>query len=288
MSKPLPFPGRVAEALRRSTVQVKTEANESGGLGSGVMLSGDSILTNAHVARGSGITIECWDGTPATAIAIRSDSRRDLCLLQCSTNLSGVPVTFADSDRLQSGTPVFAVGNPLGFIGAVSRGVIKSVGPVAYRSPLLRQSWVCAWLRLAPGNSGGPLADFSGNVIGINTMVISGGLALAVPSASVQSFLKSPGLILGVTIRPVRLPSRETALMILELARDGAAEAASLLPGDLLVSANARKLHSPDDLQRSMDEAPSGRLHLTFRRGNHPNARQVTVQLQPMRLHKAA
>ena len=288
MSKTAPFPGRVAESLRRSTVQVKSDSPEAGGLGSGVVLPDNQVLSNAHVADGKNITIECWDGNAVQASVLRSDPRRDLCLLRCLTRLTGATVTFGDSNALQPGTPVLAVGNPLGFIGAVSTGVVHSVGPIASRSQLLRQPWIRARLRLAPGSSGGPLADLAGNVIGINTMMISGGLALAVPSRIVHSFLKRTDLTLGVTIRQVQLTNGESALMILELESGGAAEAASLLPGDILVSGNGRKLESPDDLQQSMDESPAGRLYFVFRRGGQHQTRQVTVQLQRPGMNRAA
>ncbi|MBV8830724.1 MAG: trypsin-like peptidase domain-containing protein [Acidobacteriaceae bacterium] len=288
MSKPSSFPGRVAEVLRRSTVQVKSDFAAVGGVGSGIILPGNAVLTNAHVGRGNNISIECWDGAAMRAAAVRSDSQRDLCLLECAGNLTGPPVTLGDSERLQPGTPVFAVGNPLGFIGAVSTGTVHSIGSFGLRSPLLRQSWIRARLVLAPGNSGGPLADFTGAVVGLNTMVVSGGIALAVPSRGIQSFLKNSGVTLGVTIRPVRLPDGATALMILELSPGGPADVASLLPGDILLSANDRPLVSPDALEQSMTDAKDGQLHLVFRRGGQSNARQVTVQLQPVRLGKAA
>src|SRR5258708_38875961 len=97
-----------------------------------------------------------------------------------------------------------AIGNPLGFVGALTTGVIHAVGPIR---GLGSRSWVQADVRLAPGNSGGPLADARGHVIGINTMV-AGRLALAIPSNVVQNFLSAgpSGAWLGVTVHPVKVP----------------------------------------------------------------------------------
>ena len=111
------------------------------------------------------------------------------------------PASFADSDELKPGSPVIAVGNPLGFTGAVSSGVVRAIGVA---QGLGSQDWIQADLRLAPGNSGGPLADFAGRAVGINTMIM-GGLAFAIPSRRVQRFLMRSDnqLSLGVVVRPV-------------------------------------------------------------------------------------
>jgi len=93
------------------------------------------------------------------------------------------------------------VGNPLGFIGALTTGVVHALGPLR---GVGRQAWVQAAVRLAPGNSGGPLANARGQVIGVNTMIAGGGLALAVPSNAVAEFLRRGATrpALGITVRP--------------------------------------------------------------------------------------
>ena len=113
------------------------------------------------------------------------------------------------------GELVIAVGNPLGFIGALTTGVVHSLPN--------RKRWLAADVRLAPGNSGGPLADAQGRVIGINTM-IAGGLALAVPSNAVGEFLSgraARGPVLGVTLQPVPLRSGAFGFLQPHSARDG-------------------------------------------------------------------
>src|SRR5262249_49845978 len=147
------------------------------------------------------------------------DNRRDLAALRISgTGLDAA--TPGDSGALRPGELVIAVGNPLGFAGAASTGVIHSIG----------QNWIKADVRLAPGNSGGPLANSYGHVIGINTAIVNG-LGLASPSNGVVEFLAhGPRPALGVSLRPVPI-----GLQILEVERGGAADHASLRPGDILL-----------------------------------------------------
>src|SRR5579859_8307380 len=197
--------GEIAEKLRRSTVLVLPGER---GNGSGVIWSADGVIvTNAHVARGSQIRVQLWDGREMEASVASRDTRRDLAELRVSAaNLPAV--TAADSSQVRPGELAIAIGNPLGFVGALTTGVIHAVGPLAGMSHRLGSApWVQAGVRLAPGNSGGPLADVRGRIIGINTM-IAGSLALAVPSNAVTSFLASGPIDawLGVSVAPVRVP----------------------------------------------------------------------------------
>ena len=176
--------GEIAERLRRSTVAIHVGGR---GGGSGVIWSANgTIVTNAHVARGSRLQVELWDGHQFDAKIAARDPRRDLASVQIeASDLAAVAV--ADSSAIRPGELALAVGNPLGFLGALSTGVVHAIGPVR---GIGLQSWVQADLRLAPGNSGGPLANARGEVIGINTMV-AGRLALAIPSNAVASFLSA-------------------------------------------------------------------------------------------------
>jgi serine protease Do len=278
--------GEVAEQLRRSTVQVHAGRARRGS-GSGVIWAADGlIVTNAHVAADR-MRVELWDGREFDAQISARDPRRDLALLRISAD--GLPAAAAgDSSALRPGELVLAVGNPLGFIGALTTGVVHALGP--FRG-LGRQSWVQAAVRLAPGNSGGPLADAHGRVIGLNTMIAPGGLALAVPSNTIAEFLRrgtSP-VMLGVTVRPVILEDRRSiGLLVLEISPSGAAETASILIGDLLLGANGKRFRSVDDLSDAIDEAAAaGLIALQFRRGNHKSERRVSVRLQTRRMEAA-
>src|SRR5258708_4501322 len=240
--------GEVAEQLRRSTVHVQPHGIRQGG-GSGVIWSHDGvIITNAHVARDTRAKVALWDGSTHEATLVNRDMRRDLASLKIDA--LGLPAaTPGDSSALRVGELVIAVGNPLGFIGALTTGVVYSLPN--------RQRWVAADVRLAPGNSGGPLADAQGRVIGINTM-IAGGLALAVPSNAVGEFLKrggAQGPALGVTLQPVPLRGGALGFLLLKVDPGSAAEAASLLLGDVLIGAAGRPFAPFDDLHSTLDSA---------------------------------
>jgi serine protease Do len=264
--------GEVAEQLRRSTVQVQSQGRRQGG-GSGVIWSKDGlIVTNAHVARDSRAKVALWDGSAHEATLVSRDTRRDLASLKIDA--SGLPAaTPGDSGALRVGELVIAVGNPLGFIGALTTGVVHSLPN--------RRRWVAADVRLAPGNSGGPLADARGRVIGINTM-IAGGLALAVPSNAVGEFLGrrgAQGPSLGVTLQPVPLRGNAFGFLLLKVDPGSAAEAASLMIGDVLVGAGGRAFACMEDLHSALDSAGEV-LDVQFLRGDRRSTRATAVRLR--------
>jgi len=171
----------VTRRLRRITVEVH-EARA--GVGSGVIWASDGlIVTNAHVAKSRRVGVVLPGGDRLEARLLAWDPERDLAALAIDAH--GLPAAdVGDSATLRVGELVIAVGNPLGLAGAVTAGVIYAIGP--RRS--VGSSFIQADLRLAPGNSGGPLANAHGRVIGINARV-AGGLALAVPSSLVARFV---------------------------------------------------------------------------------------------------
>src|SRR6266700_3774674 len=269
--------GEIAEKLRRSTVLIRAGCR---GCGSGVIWSSSgTIVTNSHVARGVKTTIELWDGREFRATTSSRDPRRDLAALRIDA--ANLPSAIAaDSSQIRPGELAIAIGNPLGFVGALTTGVIHAVGPI--RS-LGSQSWVQAGVRLAPGNSGGPLADAGGRVIGINTMV-AGRLALAIPSNEVRHFLAvGPGdAWLGVTVRPVRVPrlgGQTFGLILLEVETSSPAAQASLMVGDILIGTEEKPFRSIEDLSDALDGAGVRLLRLEFLRGSYSRVRRVTVRL---------
>ena len=269
--------GDVAEKLRRSTVHVSAGRR---GQGSGIIVSPDgTVVTNAHVAALGRVEVQLWDGTRSPADLLWSDRGRDLAILHVSK--SGLPAAvLADSDRLRVGELVIAVGNPFGFIGALTTGVIHAIGRVPNLGPF---KWIQADVQLAPGNSGGPLANARGEVVGVNTM-IAGGVGLAIPSNSVSRLLtRGPSHApLGVVIRPVQITVRGRArlgLAILEVGKDGAAERASLMPGDVLIGVEGSNLEAIEDFERALDGTGERVVRLQFVRGNPANIRTVAVRL---------
>jgi len=235
-----------AETLRRSTVHVRSGRH---GSGSGVIWSaGGLIITNAHVVRGSSATVELWDGRILEAEVTVRDPRRDLAALQIQAgDLPAAPI--ADSDTLRVGQIAVAVGNPLGLTGALTVGIIHAIAPAEGHG---RQTWVQADVHLAPGNSGGPLADGLGRVIGINSMTV-GSLGLAVPSNAVASFLRERAARpqLGITTQPVTvsiLNDSVSGLLVLETAPRGAADRAGVMLGDVVVDSRGRRFTDPRHL----------------------------------------
>jgi serine protease Do len=269
--------GEVAEQLRRSTVVIY-----AGGSGSGIIWSADGmIVTNAHVARRSPVNVQLWDGCELQAEIVSRNPRCDLALLRVNAN--NLPaVTAADSSQVLPGELAIAVGNPLGFIGALTTGTVHAVGPLRGLGP---HSWIQANLRLAPGNSGGPLADARGRIIGINAMV-AGRLALAIPSNAVQEFLSSGSSDswLGVTVHPVQVPEvagrrKVFGLLVLEVESGSPAANASLLPGDILLGTEDRWFTSVDDLSQVLRGSGPRIARLEFLRGEYLRVRRVSVQL---------
>jgi serine protease Do len=272
---PLPVPGKLAENVRQSVVQVR---GIGGGSGAGVVIADTHIITNAHVIRSRKILIETWEGKELPVLAVKLNRSRDLALLSVST-LKTAPLPLGDSRALKPGTPVFAIGHPMGFVGAVSSGVIHQVSV---------PRWVCAEVRLAPGNSGGPLVNFSGQLIGINTMVASGGLALAVPSRDVERFLKQDDArSLGVSVKSVDFKGR-FGILVTGVVPGSPAEGASLMPGDVLIASGGVTFRHTDDLTDAICEATNGLLHLDFYRGDGQSTRHVTVDLTRQNVKTAA
>ena len=182
--------GEIGERLRQSTVQI---VDGSRGAGSGVICDqGGLVITNAHVIFRDRAGIQLWDGRRFAGQLLARDPRLDLAALRIdAADLPAVKV--GDSTMVRAGELALAVGNPFGLPGALSIGVIHAVGPLPQMDDRWQDrrshTWVQAALSLAPGNSGGPLADAQGRLIGINTMITSTGLALAIPSNTVIEFL---------------------------------------------------------------------------------------------------
>jgi serine protease Do len=269
--------GEIAEKLRRSTVLIEAGGR---GSGSGTIWQRDGlIVTNAHVAHGSIAKVQLWDGREFEAGITARDPRLDLAVLRIPAN--DLPASeAADSSQLRPGELAIAIGNPLGFVGALTTGVIHAVAPLPRFGS---REWVQASVRLAPGNSGGPLADAHGRVIGINTMV-AGRLALAIPSNEVSQFLFAGprDAWLGVGLQPVRVPRRDGpqfGLVILEIEPGSPASLASLMPGDILLGTEQGPFHSLDDLARNLAGKAPRLLRLEFLRGDYERVRRVAVQL---------
>ena len=169
----------VAERLREVTVEV----GAGDGSGAGILWAPDLVVTNAHVARAAALRVRLADDRQLDARLVAADRGADLALMRVPRTRVAL-ASLADSDALCVGALVVALGHPLGLRRTLTAGIVHGLGPL---SPGGRR-WIQADLRLAPGNSGGPLADTAGHVVGLNTM-IAGGLALAIPVNDVRRFV---------------------------------------------------------------------------------------------------
>ena len=254
----------VAAKLRDRTVKVKSG---SLGVGSGVIWQSDGlIITNAHVATSNHATVELADGRVFDAVRTQFDPQQDLAALKIvATNLTAA--TIGNSEALRVGELVLAVGNPFADSGAVTTGIIYANNPRA----------VMADLRLYPGNSGGPLADCQGLVVGINTMIVNG-LAVAVPSSTVERFLQGNSRPqLGVTLQPVLLSRRSLGLLVLSILPNSAAENAGVQIGDVLIGVSGRLFTSMNDLTKYLHDSKSS-VALQLVRGGQQFVIYVEVQ----------
>jgi serine protease Do len=173
-----------ADRLRHVTVEIH---GPRGG-GAGILWAPDLIVTNAHVVPVSSLRIRLADGRHLEGRVVCADRHADLALVR--TERAGVArAVLGDSDAMRVGALVVALGHPLGLRRTLTAGIVHalaSAGPGG-------RCWIQADLRLAPGNSGGPLANTAGEVVGINTM-ITGRLALAIPINDVRRFVAMSGV----------------------------------------------------------------------------------------------
>lgn len=269
--------GEAGELLRRATVHIRSSHRRRQSTGSGVIWdAAGTVMTNAHVLGNGRHDVETWDGRTYPAEVKSRDDQRDLATLNVAAR--DLQAAHFRETPVEPGEFVIAVGNPLGFTGALTTGSVRALGPLRGAG---RRPWVQASIQLAPGSSGGPLADASGRVIGINTMIVRGGMALAIPASVVRDFIRNgAGPRLGVTIRPVGWGRRRRlGLLVLNVEPGSPAEYASILAGDLLIGADASPFDSPADLADSIVYARAGILKLRFVRGDPAREREVAVSL---------
>lgn len=247
------------------------------GTGAGTIWSRDGlIVTNHHVVPGDTAQVTLVDDRVLDARVVTKLPERDLSLLKVDVaDLPALPV--GDSSSLRSGEIVLAVGHPHGVPGVVTFGVFSRFGAYEGGPDKHLREGLLADIELRPGNSGGPLVNARGEVVGINAMVLGPGTALAVPSATVARLMASrERRTLGIQVGVVQnTPSsdwrkrsnREFVLMILDVAANSIAARAGLLPGDILLEIDGEQLEEPGDIALALTGAgPGGSLSLTIQR----------------------
>ena len=254
---------------------------ESGGSGSGLIFTPDGfILTNSHVVeRAKSIRASLADGSKYAAEVVGADPDTDLAVLRASAPGPALPAaSFGDSTRLRQGHLVIAIGNPLGFQSTVTSGVVSALGrTMRATSGRLIDAVIQTDAALNPGNSGGPLVNSRGEVVGINTAIISGaqGICFAIPSRTAQAVI--PELIregrvrrawLGIGGQTIELSRRRVqvshlagrgAVVITEIVPDSPAQDAGLRRGDIVVRLGDHGIATVDDLHRALHRDVIGR-----------------------------
>ncbi|HXS93066.1 MAG TPA: trypsin-like peptidase domain-containing protein [Candidatus Limnocylindrales bacterium] len=313
----------IYKAAREATVNITSvvyqrdwffQVYPSEGTGSGFILNPDGeILTNNHVVRGNAqLTVTLWDKKVYKARVLGVDSHSDLALIKIEPGRKLPTIRLGDSDGLVVGQKVLAIGNPFGFEGTLTTGVVSSLARAIDTESGRLEGMIQTDAAINPGNSGGPLLDSHGNVIGINTAIYgqqgSVGIGFAMPINKAKAMLDefqahghirrpvlgiSEVLITGDLAEALHLPS-SGGLLITEVKRGSPAEEAGLrgpervvivdgnypLPigGDLIVAIEGQPVDSKDALTRVMNRKHGGEpLRLTVYRGGR-NV-QISVKL---------
>jgi S1-C subfamily serine protease len=257
------------------------------GAGSGVIIAPDGfILTNNHVVEGAHhVEVSLTDGRMFPAQIVGGDLATDLAVVRAGA--TGLPTAeLGDSSSLRVGQLVIAIGNPLGFQSTVSTGVISALGrALRSQSGRLIENVIQTDVPLNPGNSGGPLVDSRGRVIGINTAMIfmAQGISFAVPVSTarwVVGELVTHGKVrraylgIGGQARPISRriqrsveSSATTAVEVVSVEEHGPAHQAGLREGDLIIAVNGKGVASVDDIHRLLTGwSPGSRFTLTILR----------------------
>jgi serine protease Do len=253
--------------VQPSIVQVGIQGR---GGGTGVIWNPDGrIITNAHVVANeqAKIHVHLTDGRTLEAKVLHRDPRLDLAMLKVNgDNLKALPI--GDSSRLRIGEWVFAIGHPWGQRWALTAGIVSSLSSVKVADDLTTR-YIKSDVGLALGNSGGPLLDAEGKVVGINAMIFGGDLSVAIPSDIVSIWLaglpaSKRQVTLGIEIQQVELPpdirngskpQRETGLLIVGIAADRQAKYSDLLIGDILLDLDGKPVNNGATLRKLLAES---------------------------------
>ncbi len=278
---------RVAERLLPSVASLRVRSGwRPEGAGSAVAVTAEGLLlTSAHVVAGASRGVAGFaDGGEYEVERVGSDPLSDLALVR-ARGARLVPVEMGDADRLRVGQLVVAVGNPLGYVGSVTAGVVSGLGRSLVTQVGDGQRVVDDVIQtdaaLNPGNSGGALADARARLVGVNTAVAGVGLGLAIPlnrtTRRILEALNREGRVrrgyLGIAGASRPLPpaaaqrlGRQRAVGVMEVVPGSPAAGAGLRPGDLIVGVGGRPVASVGDLQGHLIGAGQGPLEIEILR----------------------
>jgi serine protease Do len=281
-----------------------TRPRESQSLGSGVIVeSSGVILTNSHVVEGAtDIRISTADGHEFDVDLVLDDPKTDLAVLRVSNAGGAVfpAIGFADSDALQVGDLVLAIGNPFGVGQTVTSGIVSALARTGVESSNY-EFFIQTDAAINPGNSGGALVDITGRLVGINTAIFSRsggsvGIGFAIPS-NMARVVAEAGIAGGNLVRPwfgARLQEvtadiadslgLETArgALITEVAPGGTAEKAGFQPGDVILSADGFAIQQPSAFDfRLATKRIGSKVAVDFFRGGKEQATEITLEAAP-------
>lgn len=288
----------VVRKVGPAVISVTAGRERQGGMGSGFLIAPDGYaVTNSHVVAGRDkLMATTEDGDHLDAVLVGDDPATDLAVVRLAAR--DLPAAeLGDSEALQVGQLVIAMGNPLGFQSTVSTGVVSALGrAMRGREGRLIESVIQHTAPLNPGNSGGPLVDSRGRVVGINTAIVAmaQGLGFAVPGNTARWVLgeliahgRVRRLSLGIGVNQAAIPRRtvreldllaERAVEIVSLVPGGPAAEAGARSGDLIVALNGRVVTTVDDLHRLLSGRPLDQpLVLSVVRGE----RQIELAVAP-------
>ncbi|MEN6356493.1 MAG: trypsin-like peptidase domain-containing protein [Armatimonadota bacterium] len=302
----LPEESRIIDIVKNigptvvAVMQLDASGDESG-LGSGVIISKEGeILTNNHVISGAKkLTVTLADGRQVEAKSLGGDPGIDLAIIKVPvTNLPVAPL--GDSDLLQVGQVAIAIGNPYGFERTVTVGVVSALSRTIPGGGLSLTNLIQTDARIYPGNSGGPLVDSAGKVIGINTVVVSGKagtLGFAIPINTARSVLdevKKQGRIvvgwIGISFAELSaevaeefdLPVKE-GVIVAQVEKGGPAALAGIRRGDIIIEVDNKKVADGGALQKIIRQKEIGdKLDVTAIRDSKPRHFVVVIREMPM------
>lgn len=299
---------RIVDIVKRVSPSVVSVTSydtkgEQQGLASGIIVTSDgNILTNNHVIKNiAKIIITLADGSEVTAQSLGGDPLIDLAIVKI--NRKNLPAAIlGDSDHLQVGQVAIAIGNPYGFERTVTMGVVSALkrsipGGGAPLSDLIQTD-----AKIYPGNSGGPLVDSSGNVIGVNTVVVGGEagvLGFAIPINTARAIMNDVTRVghvvvpwVGITFSEITpeiaavfdLPIKQ-GVIIASVEKNSPAARGGIKKGDIIVEAAGRKIADSGDLQKVVRDAAIGKkMGLKVLRNGKPVSIAITVGEMPVKL----
>jgi len=290
------------EKVKTAVVKIELYKKEKdkeilAGTGSGFLFSSDGYLfTNSHVVHNAQIIkVKLHDGSNRLAALVGEDPDTDLAILKIS-EADFKPAKLGDADDLKIGQLVIAIGNPLGFQHTVTAGVVSALGrTLEGQTGRMMDGMIQTDAALNPGNSGGPLINADGEVVGVNTATIRGaqGLCFAISINTAKDvanqlihFGKVKRAYLGVVMQQIDLVPKlraihelvnKQALFISEVAVGSPAEKAGILSGDIIISFNNQLIETSDSLYKALTEDKIGQFqYIEVLRNNYKTEFRIT------------